>query len=150
MKTPKTMNSQCNLKKEKWSWKNQAPWLQIKLQSHSYQRSMYGTGIKQKYRSMEHDRINLCTYLLLLLSCSVTKLCSPLCYAMDCSMPGFPVLHYFPEFVQTHVHWFSDAIQPNCFLSPAFNLSQHQGLFQWVSSSYQVAKVLELQIQQWS
>ena len=53
---------------------------------------------------------------------------------MDCSMPGFPVLHYFPEFAQTHVHWVSDAIQPShppSSPSPAFNLSQHQGIFQW-------------------
>ena len=70
---------------------------------------------------------------------------------MDCSMPGFPVFHHLPGFVQTHVHWVSDAIYPyRPLLSPfppAFNLSQHQGLFQWVSSSYQVAKVLELQLQ---
>ena len=64
--------------------------------------------------------------------------------SMDCSMPGFPVFHYLPEFAQTHVLWIDDAIQPSHPLSspspPAFNLSQHQGLFQWVSSSYQVAK----------
>ena len=69
---------------------------------------------------------------------------------MDCSMPGFPVLHYLPEFVQIHVHWFGDAIQPSHPLppppSPTLNISQHQGLFQWVSSSYQIAKVLELQL----
>ena len=70
---------------------------------------------------------------------------------MDCSTPGFPVLHHFPEFVQSHVHWVCDAIQPSHPLSssspPAFNLSQHQGLFQWVGLVHQVAKVLELQIQ---
>ena len=64
---------------------------------------------------------------------------------MDCSMPGFPVHHHLMEFAQTHVHQVSDAIQPSHPLSspspPAFNLSQHQGLFQWVSSSHQVAKV---------
>ena len=58
---------------------------------------------------------------------------------MDCSTPGFPVLHYLPEFAQTHVHWVGDAIQPSHPLSspspPALSLSQHQGLFQWVSSS---------------
>ena len=70
-------------------------------------------------------------------------------------MPGFPVLHYLPKFAQTHVHWVSDAIQPSHPLpspSPfALNLFQFQGLFQWVSSSHQVAKVLELQCQslQW-
>ena len=64
---------------------------------------------------------------------------------MDCRMPGFPVLHYLLEFVQTHVHWVRDAIQPSHPLSspsPAFNFSQHQGLFQWVSSSHRVTKVL--------
>ena len=70
---------------------------------------------------------------------------------MDCRMPGFSVLHYVLEFAKTHVHWVSDAIQPSHPLSPpsppAPNPSQHQGLFQWVSSSYQVAKVLELQLQ---
>ena len=68
---------------------------------------------------------------------------------------GFPILRYLPEFAQTHVHWVGDAIQPSHPLSSpsplAFNLSQHQGLFQWISSSHQVAKVLELQHQffQW-
>ena len=70
---------------------------------------------------------------------------------MNCNTPGFPVLHYLPEFAQTHVHWMSDAIQPSHPLSsaspPALSLSQHQGLFQWVGSSHQVAKVLELQFQ---
>ena len=68
-----------------------------------------------------------------------------LCDPMDCSTPGFPVYHQLPEFTQTHVHWVGDAIQPSHPLSspspPAFNLSQHQGLFNWVSSSHQVAKV---------
>ena len=77
--------------------------------------------------------------------CSVTKLCPTLCDPMNCSTPGFPVLHYLPGFAETHVHWFSDAIQPSHPLSspssPAFSLSQHQGLFQWVSSLHQVAKV---------
>ena len=70
---------------------------------------------------------------------------------MDCSMPGFPVLHYLPEFAQTHVHWVSDAIHPSHPLLPpsplALNLSLHQGLFYWVNSSHQEAKVLELQLQ---
>ena len=64
-------------------------------------------------------------------------------------MPGFPVLHYLPEFAKTHVHWVSDAIQlPHCLLPPPhFNLSQYQGLFWQVGSSHPVAKVLELQLQ---
>ena len=62
--------------------------------------------------------------------------------------PVFPVHHQLPELTQTHVHWVGDAIQPSHPLSPpAFNPSQHQGLFQWVSSSHQVAKVLEFQLQ---
>ena len=70
---------------------------------------------------------------------------------MDCSTPGLPVHHQLPEFTQTHVHQAGDAIQPSHPLSspspPAFNLSQHQGLFQWVSSLHHVAKVLEFQLQ---
>ena len=69
---------------------------------------------------------------------------------MDCRTPGVPVFHHLTEFVQTHVHWTGDAIQPFPPLSspspPTFNLSQHQGLFQWVSSSHQMAKVLEFQL----
>ena len=70
---------------------------------------------------------------------------------MDCSMPGLPIHHQFPEFIQTHVHRVGNAIQPSYpLLSPSpltFNLSQHQGLFKWVSSLDQVAKVLEFQLQ---
>ena len=77
---------------------------------------------------------------------SVAQSRPTLCDPMDCSMPGIAVLHYLLEFAQTHVHWASDGIQPSCPLSsrspPAFNLSQHQGLYKWVSSSHQVAKLL--------
>ena len=82
---------------------------------------------------------------------SVTKSCPTLCDPMNCSTPGLPVHHQLPESTQTHVHWVGDAIQPSHPLSssssPALNLSQHQGLFQWVSFSHQVAKVLEFQPQ---
>ena len=68
----------------------------------------------------------------------VTRSCSTLCDAMDCSTPDFLVHHQLPELAQTHVHQVSAAIQPSHPLSSplplAFNLSQHQGLFQWVSS----------------
>ena len=83
------------------------------------------------------------------------KSCPTLCYSMDYRTSGFPVLHHLEEFAQTHLHWDSDAIQPSHFLSPpspfSLNLSQHQGPFQWVSCSHQVAKVLEHQYQsfQW-
>ena len=77
---------------------------------------------------------------------SVTQSCLTLCNPVNCSMPGLPVHHQLLESTQTHVHWLGDAIQPSPPLSspspPALNLSQHQGLFQWVSSSHQVAKVL--------
>ena len=75
---------------------------------------------------------------------SVAQPCLTLCDPMDCSMPGLPVHHQFLEFTQTHVLPVGDAIQPSPPLSspspPAFNLSHHQGLFQWISSSHQVAK----------
>ena len=81
---------------------------------------------------------------------SVTQSCLTLCNPMDCSMPSFPVLHQLPQLAQTHVHCVGDATQPSHPLSSpslsAFNLSQHQGLFQWVSSLSQVTKVLEFQL----
>ena len=80
-------------------------------------------------------------------SLSCVRLCDP----MHCSTPGFPVHHQHLELTQTHVHQVGDTIQPSHPLSspfpPAFNLSQHQGLFKWVSSLHQVAKVLEFQLQ---
>ena len=82
---------------------------------------------------------------------SVTQLCTTCCDPMNHSMPGLPVHHQLLEFIQTHVHWVGDAIQPSHPRSssspPALNLSQHQGLFKWVSSLHQVAKVLEFQLQ---
>ena len=77
---------------------------------------------------------------------SVAQSCLTLCNSMNCSMPGLPVHPQLLEFTQTHVHWVGDTTQPSHPLSspspPALKLSQHQGLFKWVSSSYQVAKVL--------
>ena len=82
---------------------------------------------------------------------SVTESCPTLCNPMNCNTPGFLAHHQLPEFTQTQVHWVSDAIQPSHPLSspspPSLNLSQHQGLFKWVSASHQVAKVLEFQLQ---
>ena len=82
--------------------------------------------------------------------CSVTQLCLTLCDSMYCSMPGFPVLHYLPEFAQTHVNWVDDAIEPSHPLSSpspsALHLSQLQDLFWWVSSSQWVAKVSSFSI----
>ena len=82
---------------------------------------------------------------------SVAQSCPTLCNPMNCSTPGFPVHNQLPEFTQTHVHRVGDAIQPSQSLlspsPPSFNLSQHQGLLKSVSSSHQVAKVLEFQLQ---
>ena len=84
-------------------------------------------------------------------SCSATQSCPTLCDLIDYSTPRFPVLHQLLELAQTHVYGVGDATQPSHPLSspspPVFNLSQHQGLFYWVSSSHQVAKVLEFQFQ---
>ena len=80
---------------------------------------------------------------------SVAQSCLTLCDPMNRSTPGLPVHHQLPEFTQTHVHRVRDAIQPSHPLSspsPAPNPSQHQSLFQWVNSSHEVAKVLELQL----
>ena len=83
---------------------------------------------------------------------SLVQLCLTLCDPMACSTPGLPVHHQLLEPTQTPVYCVGDAIQPSHPLSspspPAFNLSQHQGLFQWVNSSHKVAKVLELQLHQ--
>ena len=83
--------------------------------------------------------------------CSVVQLCLTLCNPMDCSTAGFPVHHQLQELAQTHVHHIGDIIQPSHPLSspfpPALNLCQHQGLFKWITSSHQVAKVLEFQLQ---
>ena len=82
---------------------------------------------------------------------SVARSCLTLCNPINCSSPGLPVHHQLLEFTQTNFHRVGDAIQPSHPLSspspPALNLSKHRGLFQWVSSSHQVAKVLELQLQ---
>ena len=101
-------------------------------------------------QSVRHDQGHMHAYYQF---SSVAQSCLTLWDPIDCSMPGLPVRHQLPEFTQTHVHWVCDAIQPSHPLlspSPAFNLSQHQGLFKWVSSSHQVAKVLELQLKQQS
>ena len=83
--------------------------------------------------------------------CSVTQSCPTLCDPTDCSAPGLPVPHHLLKFAQIHVHCIGDAIWPSDPLmpsSPALNLSQHQGLFQSVSSLHQMTKILELQLQQ--
>ena len=115
---------------------------------HGFSRQEYWSGLPlpSPYKCQASVRINSYTQF-----SSVTESCTTLCDLMDCRMPGFPVHHQLLEFTQTHVYWVSDAIQPSHPLlsrSPlAFNLSQHQGLFKRVSSSHQVAKILEFQLQ---
>ena len=94
---------------------------------------------------------NLCVSVLSVQFSSVAQSCPTLCDPMNRGTPGLPVHHQLPEFTQTHVHRVGDAIEPSHPLSspspPAPNPSQHQGLFQWVNSSREVAKVLEFQLQ---
>ena len=101
-------------------------------------------GQSQKIPSSQYDKnwLSIIRVQHVIHCCSVAQSCLTLCDPVDCSTPGFPV-HQLPELAQTHVHWVGDAIQPSHPLSspspPALNLSQHRGLFQWVSSSHQVA-----------
>ena len=106
-------------------------------------------------QSPKDHSIHLClfcclTYRVIVQFSSVAQSCPTLCNPMNWSTPGLPVHHQLPEFTQTDVHQVSDAIQPSHPLSspssPAPNPSQHQGLFQWVNSSHEVAKVLEFQL----
>ena len=82
----------------------------------------------------------ICVWVRTICCCSVTQSCLTLRDPKDCSIQGFPVHQQIPELAQTHVHWVGDAIQPSHPLSSpcpsAFNPSQHQGLFQWVNSSF--------------
>ena len=93
----------------------------------------------------EWERIRVCW------CCSVAQSCLTLCDPIDCSTPGFPVPHHLPKFIQVHVHCIGEAIQPSHALMPsspsALNLSQPQGLFQWVSCSPHITKILEFQLQ---
>ena len=102
-------------------------------------------GQSQKIPPSQYDKnwLNIIHAQHVIRCCSVAQSCPTLCSPMDRSTPGFPVHHHLLELAQTHVHWVGDAIQPSHPLSPpsppALNLSQHQGLFQWVDSSHQVA-----------
>ena len=98
--------------------------------------------------TLSQGKVNSCIWYSVQFSL-VTQSCPTLCNPMNCSTPGLPVHHQLPKSTQTH--WVSDVIQPSYPLSspssPALNLSHHQGLFKWVSSLHQVAKVLEFQLQ---
>ena len=123
----------------------------------SHQVAKYWSFICSVSSSNEYSGLNFLRMELVWSPCnpvqfsSVTQSCLTLCDPMSCSTPALPVHHQLPEFTQTHVHRVGDAIQPSHPLSspspPAPNPSQHQGLFQWVSSLHEVAKVLEFQLQ---
>ena len=108
---------------------------------HSTYKRLYAKGWIWKFNTISVDSVQFI---------SVPQSCPTLCDPMNQSMPGLPVHHQLPEFTQTHVHRVCDAIQPSHPLSspspPAPNPSQQQSLFQWVNSSHEVAKVLELQL----
>ena len=105
-----------------------------------------GCPLLPQGKRLSHPNSN-CVDLRRLWFCSVIKLCPTLCDPKDCGKPSSTVLHYLPELSQVVVHWVRDAVLPSHPLLPpspfAFYLAQHQSLFQWVSSSHQVAKVLE-------
>ena len=106
------------------------------------------SGVPKHWTSMEFPTVS---YNIGYQFSSVVQLCLTLCNPMDCSIPSFLVHHQRLVQAQTHVHWVGDAIQPSHPLlspsPPAFNLSQHLGLFKWVSSSHQLAKILKLRLQ---
>ena len=154
METWKTLNSHSSLETEEWRWSNQPSWFHIILQSSSHQNSMV-LAQKQKYRPVEQDRKPRIKPMHRSVQfSSVAQSCATLCDSMDCSTPGLPVHHQFPELTQTHIHWVGVAIQPPHSLwspsPPIFNLSQHVGVFKWVSSLHQMAKVSEFQLQRQS
>ena len=101
-----------------------------------------------KNRKIHVHEVFCLKWCIYMICCWVTKLYLSLCNPMDCSTPGFSVLHCLPEFAQIHIRWLGDAIHPYYPLlipsPPALNLPQHQGLLQWVGSLHQVAKILEL------
>ena len=132
------------LYKPKFSWVNLKLWLAL---SNSWIRQHLSN--KQKDAPRELMKGKVVNWQRRRFS-SFAQSCPTLCNPMDCSTAGFPVHYQLPELAETRVHWVSDAIQPSnplSFPSPAVGLSKHQGLFQWVSSLHQVAKVLKLPFQ---
>ena len=108
----------------------------------------YWTTKKYRFLKKHYQIFTLLYPLFISQFSSVSQSCQTLCNPMDCSMPGFPICHQLLELIQIHVHPSSQW----CPSPPTFKLSQHQGLLEWVSSSYQVSKVLELHLQsfQWT
>ena len=130
---------------------NDSPWLENSMDRGARQATVHGVSKSPSRLSNSHFHFHSMhnTFSSVQFS-SATQSCPTLCDPMNCSTPGLPVHHQLPEFTQIHVHRVSDAIQPSHPLSspspPAPNPSQHQSLFQWVSSSHEVAKVLEFQL----
>ena len=115
----------------------------LKWQTFTYKKSRYVDRFLGNLKTKSSLKRHCCCY-------SVTCSCPTLHDPVNYNTPGFPVFHNLPEFAQMHVCWVNDAIQTSRPLSPpslALNPSQHQGLFQWVRSSHQVTRVLELQLQ---
>ena len=128
---------------------SQKPFIEINASLNKIYLSRDYIGCEKKWKSLSCVQIFATPWTTPSVN-SVTQSCPTLCNPMDCRMPGFPVLHQILELAQTHVHRVSDTIQPSHPLlspSPAFNLSQHQGLCKWVSSLHQVAKGLEFHFQ---
>ena len=169
LQRPRDYNSQASLQLDKAMWRYSVQWDAYTLVCHPlfsishlhpswWQHVLYGkdtrwsrapqseidlrTAVKYTFTSFQFSKVQFS---------SVAQSRPTLCNPMNCSMPGLPVHHQLPEFTQTHVHRVGDAIQPSHPLllpsPPAPNPSQHQGLFQWVSSSHEVAEVLEFQLQ---
>ena len=120
---------------------------QLASQSHMF----YVSGGKSIDKNISLSYWFVTDYCFLVQFSSVAQSCLTLCDPMNCSTPGLPVYHQLQEFAQTHVHQVGDAIHPSYPLSspspPAPNPSQHQGLFQWVNPSHEMAKVFEFQPQ---
>ena len=119
----------------------------------SYLRFFYMKELPILHHSFINSIIYLChfwTDVILLCCCLVAKSCLTFCNPKDCSMPGFPVLYHLLYLAHTHVHWVRDAFQTSHPLLLTSLVFPIMSLFQWVSSSHQVAKVLELQLQHWS
>ena len=127
----------------------------------SWENAASPRALSTGYRSLEyspqvvvnlakHEKFNLAKSWKVIQFSSVAWSCPTFCNPINCSTPGLPVHHQLPEFIQTHFHQVGDAIQPSHPLlfpsPPAPNPSQHQSLFQWVNSSHEVAKVLEIQL----
>ena len=121
-----------------------------KIQKHKYMKETNRSYRTEKYNNRTKNALNGLNSSVSVQFSSVTQSCPTLCDPMNCSMPGLPGHHQLLESTQTHVHRVADAIQPSHPLlspsPPALNLSQHQGLFKWVSSLHQVARVLEFQL----